>query len=222
MERRQFLHLFAVSATGLAGCRGKQVAHVLEPDAPDMVGSHSAGAETWKPLVHQAVGQLLGRHSSPVVTVSAEDSFPVPGATRRICFVGVENRTSEEIGDFKEQIYEHINATISSAELYAPVSRRFIDAGLRQTRLRPDELFIPGNRRTFAAVMEQLDSGFDFLLYAKLTSGTTQNNSSYQRDYMLTLEMVDVHSGQSDTESAVLRKGYHTSRVGKLLNYGRG
>ena len=46
-------------AVSLVGCRGKQHAHVLTTDDVDMVGSHTAGAETWKPLVDVAVSQLL-------------------------------------------------------------------------------------------------------------------------------------------------------------------
>jgi hypothetical protein len=37
---------------------------------------------------------------------------------------------------------------------------------------------------------------------------------------VLTLELVDVHSGQYDKDAAELRKGYHKSAVGKLKHYG--
>ena len=60
---------------------------------------------------------------------------------------------------------------------------------------------------------------FDYLLFAKLTSGTTEKNANYQRDYLLTLEMVNVNTGDFDKESATIRKGYHRSRLGKLRNY---
>ena len=208
-----FMLVLAVAA---GGCRSKQHAHVLSPDDQDMVGSHVAGAETWKPLITTAVGQLLGRHTTEVTPVSHIDG-QIP--KRRICFVCVENRSSEEIGDFKEQIYEHIDSMITGSEVYAPVSRRFVEAGLRETRLRPDQLFLPANRRRFTDALEQMDQPFDYLLYAKITSGTTQSNSSYQRDYLLTLEMVNVQTGDYDKESATLRKGYHKSVFGKLKHY---
>ena len=57
---------------------------------------------------------------------------------------------------------------------------------------------------------------FDYLLYATLTSGTTHDNKDYQRDYLLTLEMVNVRTGQYDKESAQLDKGYNVSAGAKL------
>ena len=71
------------------------------------------------------------------------------------------------------------------------------------------------------AVMEQAKQPFDYLLFAKITSGTTRsNNKDYQRDYLLTLELVDVVNLTTDKESAELRKGYHKSVLGKLKHYG--
>ncbi len=138
---------------------------------------------------------------------------------KRICFVGVENQSVEEIGDFKEQIYEQINTLLLNSDTFDPISRRYVVAGLEQTRLRPDALFLPDNMQLFTATMAQQGQPFDYLLFAKLTSGTTEKNRDYQRDYLLTLELVDVQTGQFDKESAKIRKGYHVSRIGKLRNY---
>ena len=55
--------------------------------------------------------------------------------------------------------------------------------------------------------MEQQGQPFDFLLYATLTSGTTRVNKDYQRDYLLTLEMVNLHNGEYDKQSATLTQG---------------
>lgn len=223
MDRRSFLvrSLGVGFSLTLAGCRNRQFAHVLDATDADMTGSHTAGASTWKPLVHQSVCQLLGRHSSDIVTTSAEGIPPVPRAGSRICFVGVENASAEELGDFRDQIYEQIDSSISQSGVYSAVSRRFVEAGLRQTRLHPEDLFVPGNRNAFASAMEQIDAPFDYLLFAKITSGTTVSNAKdYQRDYTLTLEMVDVRTGAFDKESATVRKGYHKSRAGKIRHYG--
>ena len=183
-----------------------------------MVGSHSAGAETFNPLIDGAVAKLLGRqetHFHQAGHVPGELPLPV----KRICFVGVENRSAEEIGDFKEQIYEQIDTQILQSQAFDPVSRRLVAVGLKQTRLRPDDLFVPDNARTFAAVLEQQGQPFDYLLFAKLTSGTTQANHDYQRDYLLTLELVHLQTGQYDKESARIRKGYHKTRLGKWRKY---
>ncbi|TWT57633.1 hypothetical protein KOR42_09950 [Thalassoglobus neptunius] len=209
MDRRQFLLL---TSSGLSiwtyGCRGSQKATVLTDMDADAVGSHEAGAETWKPLIDEAVGRLMGRQVQEIQQASMNG---MPTGKKRICFVGVENRSSEEIGDFKEQIFEHIDTMLSQSELYSSISRRYVEAGLRETRLRPDDLFLPDNQQLYLSVMQKLNQPFDYLLFAKLTSGTTRDNKKYQRDYLLTLEMVDINTGEFTKESANLRKLYSKS-----------
>ncbi len=221
MDRRQFLEKSFFGLAGLAaaatlGCRGKQYAHVLQSDQQDMVGSHSAGAATYKPLIDEAVAKLLSRQNPVMGTVGFDGMSKRP---LRICFLGVENKSIEELGDFKDQIYQLIDTQIENSGQFEPISGRFTDAALRESRLRPDELFLPANMRTFVAILERKGQPFDYLLYATITSGTTQRNESYQRDYLLTLEIVNVTSGKYDKESASLSKGYHKTRIGKMRNY---
>ena len=222
MERRTFLAQSAAafaSTIGLTGCRGHQFAQVLKGDQKDMVGSHKAGAETFNPLIDQAVAELLGRHSGGFQPAGFNPNQPPPPpGPATICFVGVENKSAEEIGDFKDQIYQQIDTQILQAGTFRVINRRFVDQGLLQSRLRPDSLFVPANMRTFAGVMEQMGQPFDYLLYATITSGTTQNNASYQRDYLLTLELVNIRTGDYDKQSAKIRKGYHRSMLGAVKN----
>lgn len=214
MHRRLFLNSgLAALAGGLLGCRGNQFAKVKRPGDPSMIGSHQAGGETWRPLMDEAVAKLLGRHAVARQPLPA-GQVPPP---LRICFVGVENKSSEEIGDFKDQIYEQIDAKILASQVFQSVSRRYVEAGLLQTRLRPDVLMVPENMRVFTAIMEQQGQPFDFLLYATITSGTTRENKDYQRDYLLTMELIDVHNGQYDKQSAALSKGYYHSRLSRLI-----
>ena len=56
-------------------------------------------------------------------------------------------------------------------------------------------------------------------MFGKLTSGTTESNHDYQRDYLLTLELVNVQTGHYDKEAAKIRKGYHPSRIGKWRKF---
>ncbi len=219
MDRRRFLTksalgMLALGAAPAVGCRSKQHAQVLRPDQADLVGNTAAGAETYKPLVDEAVARLLGQHQALVQPVS---TAPQPVT---ICFVGVENQSSEELGDFKNQIYEMIDTRLQQSNNYRQVSRRFVETGLRETRLRPDQLLIPQYMRTFSAVMEQYGQPIDGLLFAKITSGTTRNDNAYQRDYVLTLELVDVHTGLFYKEQAEIRKGYERSHAGPLAKTG--
>ncbi len=211
MNRRRFLIaggvIWAGGTFGAIGCRSKQHAQVLRDDQADLVGNTAAGAETFGPLVDEAVCKLLARHQSGFQTVSA------PREPLVICFVGVENKSSEELGDFREQLYQLIDTQIEQSHMYRPISRRFVDAALRETRMRPDQLFVPQNMATFAAYMQQYGQPINCLLYATITSGTTREDNAFQRDYLLTMEIVNVTTGDYDKESAKIRKGYERSRM---------
>ena len=179
-----------------------------------MVGSHEAGAETWKPLIEESVAKLLARSFDRVETVSYTRSDGVP--VRTVCFVGVENRSSEPLGDFREQIYEHIDSLVGTAPSFHMISRRYVEAAMKEIRCRPDALIIQENQRQLQIVLEREEQLFDYLLFASVTSGTTEVNGDYQRNYQLTLELLDIHTGDSLKESAVLRKGYHQSYLDKI------
>jgi hypothetical protein len=193
---------------------------VIQPGEDTMIGSHQAGQETFCPLVNEAVSKLLARHAGEGVQQAsleapADGAEPLPAPVKRICFVGVENKSAEDIGDFKEQIYEIIDQRILESQVFQTLNRRYVDAGLRDARLRPDQLMVPEQMRAFTEKMEQQGQPIDYLLYATITSGTTQENRDYQRDYLLTLELVDVRTGGYDKQSAELSKGYHHSRLSR-------
>lgn len=204
-------------ASNSLGCRGLQYGHLVRGDKPDMVGSHTAGAAVYKPLVDESVAKLLGACSvSPASASFGPDGMPLP---RTVCFVGVENCSSEELGDFKEHIYELIDSKVSNSPDFAPLSRRVMESALHETHLRPDSLLTPANMQLFTSVLRRDGQPVDYLLYAKLTSGTTDRNSSSQRDYLLTLEMIDTRTGFSNKQQAEIRKGYHRSPLGRLASY---
>jgi hypothetical protein len=208
MDRRRFLlngFTLTVGSSVLVGCRHEQHGELIRDDKKDMVGSHAAGAETYKPLIDEALSKLLARQDSGLQPAAVP-----PPAPKRICFVGVENKSSEEIGDFKEQIKEILETRVNNSGSFVVIASRFAAAGLREARLRPDELFIPRNQRTFLAVMESQGKPFDYLLFAAVTSGTTRaSDSKTQKDYMLTLDLVNIENGTQDKESASIRKGYY-------------
>ena len=218
MDRFRILSgvLAIAAAFTFSGCRSHQFGHVIKDNQSDLVGSHSAGAETFNSLINESVARLLARQEIPYQTVNFDGG---PALPKRVCFIGVENHSIEELGDFKEQIYEQIDSQILAAPHFEPVNRRYVQAGLFDARLRPDSLFMPQNMQTFSAAMQRAGQPFDYLMFAKLTSGTTESNHAYQRDYVLTLEVVDVLSGAYDKESAKIRKGYHKSRLGKWHQY---
>jgi hypothetical protein len=220
-----------LASLGMLGCASHQYGHILAKDDQDMVGSHAAGAAEWNPLVDEAVAKLLGRCPPAIQRVGFQNeelALPEHGAIgsalavgpASVCFIGIENKGAEEMADFKDLLYQRIDSQINSAETFRGISRRMIDAALVETRLRPDSLFLPHNRELFAAALGRQGAPVDYLLYATITTGTTERNKSSQRDYLLTLEMVNLHNGDFLKESATIRKGYSKTRAGKWWNYG--
>jgi hypothetical protein len=212
-----------------SGCAGHRYAHIMKGDAIDMVGSHDAGAAVWNPLVDESVAKILSRVPPAVQQVGFDSQMPIDPATgvpapgvSTVCFVGIENKSVEELVDFKDQLFERIDSQINNAPQFRSVSRRMVDAALIETRMRPDSLFLPENRAIFASALGRQGTPVDMLMYATITSGTTDRNSSTQRDYLLTLEMVNIHTGEYVKESAKIRKGYHSTRAGKWWNFGLG
>jgi hypothetical protein len=220
LDRRRFLRQVASGLLGLGvlgevGCRSNQTAQVVKPGDKQMVGSHTAGNETYGPLVDQAVGRLLARHGPNGIQPASLVQGAQPGQPR-ICFVGVENKSIEELGDFKEDLFQRIDKRILESQVFQSISRKYVEAGLNQCHLRPDDLMVPNNMRLFTATMEQMQQPFEFLLFATVTSGTTRSNKDYQRSYTLTLELVNIHNGQADKDGAELEKRYNVSTMAKI------
>lgn len=224
LNRRNFLFQSALLlgggfALGAAGCRNTQKGRVMSSTEANKVGSHQAGAEVFRPIVCETTDKLLDKaYMQPIppsVAVSS-DGLPV----RRVCFIELENKTNEEIGDFKDQLEELIDTKISESSSFTTVSPRAVKGVLRQTGFRPDDLFMPSNMAKFSAAMQQEGAPFEYLFFAKLTSGTTVDNLDKQKDYMLTLEMVNVNMPDDRLkESAMIRKEYMRSAKSKAKSW---
>ena len=216
MDRRTFL-TFVGSLTGstclglLAGCRGHQYGHVLEGRRERPGGQPRGRCRSVQPADRRGGGQAASnaKHDDPGGDLPGCRGAAHP---KSICFVGVENKSIEELGDFKDQIYQQIDTMLVQSQVFQPVSRRVMDAALRETRLRPDSLLIPENMRCSPAVLERQGQPLNYLLFATVTSGTTERNKSQQRDYLLTLEMVNVQTGATTSSRprsarAITRRG---------------
>lgn len=194
-----------IGSLALTGCRSGPKGEVVTDGRKDLVGTTAAGGEVYKPLIDDALGKLLARQNT---VTSVQPAGVLPPPAKKICFVGLENKSSEELGDFKEQIIQIIDTKINNSGVFQQISNRFAAAGLQAARLRPDELFLPANQRKFLGVMESQGQPFDYLLFATVTSGTTRGNGESQKDYQLILELINIQTGQQDKELAMLSKAY--------------
>jgi hypothetical protein len=85
--------------------------------------------------------------------------------------------------------------------------------------LRPDDLFMQENNRMFTSAMGRGGTPVDYLIFAKITSGTTESNRDMQRDYKLTLDLIDTQTFVPISVSAPMRKEYNNSVKGKIGNW---
>jgi len=195
---RSFLVLGVAAMALLTGCRSTPSGRVMDEAEGDVVGSRSAGAETFNRLIEGSAQKLLDRESA---------RYP-EGFKLSVAVMEVENATNEAVGDFLEQIFEVLDTVFEKSGAYDSISRRYVDAVLRDTRLRPSDLALPRNQRAFASALETQKIPVTHLLFPKLTSGTTTSGSTKQKDYILTLELLDIKTGRFDKESQRVRKEY--------------
>jgi hypothetical protein len=189
-----------VVVAGLAlGC-GSTRGRIMGDEEQDLVGNRKAGAPTYDRLVEGAVQKMLGLHRAEVE----------PEGPMKVAFMGVENKGIEEMVDAKAQMEELISTSINRSGVYRTISERFVRRALREIRGGRDDLLLPEYRRRFLAVLEKQRMPVHCLLFATLTTLSTGGQDEMrQRNYMLTLEMIDVESGWNDKVSTRIRKEYN-------------
>jgi len=182
------------------GCSSAPSARIMSADEGDVVGNRRAGAATYDRLIGGTVEKLLKGYSA------ARNDL---GDKVKVVSLEIENASGEEIGDWTDQLYELIDTSINTSGRFQNVSIRFVRQALRENRLRSEDLFIPAKRRLFLQTLEANGDVVQALIFPKLTRGSTGGGSGVtQRNYALTLELVDVKTGESDKETTRLRKEY--------------
>jgi hypothetical protein len=208
-----------ICTIGFIGCKGTQ-ARIMHNGEANTVGSNRAGAEVYNPMVCSATGKLLARAAvEPIQQTNYTAELPTQGGKRKVCFISLENASVEELGDFKEHIKSAILESIAQSDQFEIVSDRAVTAGLRALSFRADDLFMQENMRMFTSAMGQGGTPVDYLLFAKITSGTTEDNRDMQRDYKLTLELINTKTFVPIIESTPMRKEYNNSIKGKIGNW---
>jgi hypothetical protein len=181
------------------GCVGDS-ARILGEDEPDLVDVHGAGAATYEILVTESVAKLLDPHRSRFAT---DPTVPT------VAFVDLENRSAEELGEWREQLLDRIRSAVSRHGSFRLVSDRLVTAVMREMGNPPvDQLLLPAGRRRFAEILERQDEPVQFLLYGSLTRGGTQGDYQRQANYLLTLELIDVKTGLATSDETMVRKAF--------------
>lgn len=188
--------MFVLLVAGLlAGC-GPQ-ARVKGSEEGSLVGSKKAGAETYNQLVGRTVEKLLA------------DRDVAQGKRMVLCFVDIENMSAEELADNREAMYEEIDTIVVNSKAFTNVSRRYVEAALRASGLRAEEIFLGNGRQKFMSVLGKEGITPDYLMWGKVTSLSTDGENRREREYLLTLELVDAKTGITEAKkSDKVRKEY--------------
>jgi hypothetical protein len=187
---------------GAAVCGGCGPSGRLKAQDEDRkVGYKRAGAPEYERLMQSAVGALLDEHEG---AIRAQGKMMV-------AFVGIENKSAEELGDIKDAMYEIIDTQLVNRKIYTNVNRRYVEAAEREANIRDvEELLLPPGRARFMQVLGRQSLVPDYLLWAKITSMTTDTSSDTKdRDYLLTMEMVNANTGETTAKkTAKITKEY--------------
>ncbi len=185
----------------LTSC-GAPAGRIMEDDEGDLVGGNRAGSATYDLIVKGATQELLQKYTDQVLSGSRPTGL-------NVAFAGIENRQSEELGEWRDELNEIIDTGINSFGGFNTVSQRYVGAALRETGLMPDDLFLPAKRRKFFEVLEiQAGNPVKALIFAKLTGGQQSQGDVRQRRYRLTLDMVDSETGANIKADKDIRKEY--------------
>ena len=183
----------------LTACESGPRGRIMTDTDQDYVGDRRAGAAVYDQLIASTVERLLRLDSAKRSAL---------GDKLKVACLEIDNKSGEELGDWTDQLFELIDTSINRSERYENISLRFVREALRETRLRSEQLFIPRHRRAFVELLEQQGLPVEALLFPKLTRGTTDGDGVTQRNYMLTLELVDVQTGRTEKVSDRIRKEY--------------
>lgn len=201
MDRCCFLTLGVVVlsiAMGAAGCSSPS-GRIVEGDEPALVGSRKAGAAVYRPTMAKALGELLAQYAS-------EERAQ---GKRVVAFVGVENKTRDEIRDIREALNQTVSTAVTESRVFTLINQRFVGAALREIGRSAEDLFLGKPREEFKTVLGKDGMTPDFLLFARLTSMTTSAEDVKEVYYQLTLELVDSNTGETNaSKSAEIRKEY--------------
>lgn len=189
--------LLLLAPLTFAAC--ERAAWIKEEDEPDLVGARKGDIPVFNQL-SLVTYDLLENHKGKV---RAQGPMTV-------AFVGIENKSAEEIRDIRDALYEVIDTILVNEETYVPVNRRYVEEAMRVTGQRPESLFLRAGREKFLQAVAAEGIAPDFLLFAVITSMTSEGVDEDQRDYQLTLEMVDANTGVTVAkETGRVRKGYN-------------
>jgi hypothetical protein len=198
---------FAVAALSLAalaaggtGCTGP-TARVKGDDEGTLVDVRRGGTETYKDLIRKGVNEILDEQGARLAGAAEKVS---------VAYVGVENKSSEELGEFRAAIDQEVGTALVNSRMFVNVSNRLVEAAKREANIRDAaDLVVSRHREAFMGVLNRDGLTPQYFLFGTVTSMTSRGSREKERTYQLTFEMMDSSSGQTVTQKTVeVRKAY--------------
>lgn len=190
--------LLLTGALGFTAC-STPAARIKGEGEPDLVAARNMGVVVADQLT-LVTEKLLANHWA---TGRAQGKM-------RVAFIGLENKSAEEIRDIREALYQTIDTILVNDQAYTPINQRYVDEAMRSAGLRPEGLFLRDGRQRFVEAVTREGLAPDYLLYGVITSMTSVGINEDQRNYQLTLELIDANTGETVVKE--------TGRVRKQFN----
>lgn len=187
-------------AFGAAACTGPS-ARMKTDDEGTLVDVSKGGTETYKELIRKGVLSLLESHRK-VLAGGAERPL--------LAFVGIQNKSSEELGEFREAMSNEIETALVESGLYQVISMEAVNAAKRESNLRDvSDLTVARPREAFLSVLNKDGRAPQYILFGVSTTMSSQGISERERTYQLKLQMMDSSNGIVQTQKMVeVRKAY--------------
>ena len=196
-QTKTLLPAIALATLALSACT--PAARIKQDGEPDLVAARNLGVVVADQLT-LVTEKLLDNHRSKV---RAQGNM-------NVAFIGLENKSAEEIRDIREALYQTIDTILVNEATYTLINQRFVDEAMRSAGLRPEGLFLRDGRERFVETVSREGIAPDYLLYGVITSMTSVGIDEDQRNYQLTLELIDANSGVTVAKE--------TDRVRKQFN----
>ena len=186
----------------LVGCKSTPsgpTGRVMDVSEGDLTGDTKAGASLYKPQVESLVQSMLASR------LASESGLE----RARLCVLRIENDGMEELGDWGEQLFSLIRTSIDTSNQFNNLSTRVMDRALQEGNMVQDDLLLPKYQRKFSEILEASGQPIQYLVYPRLSTGTTTSGGQTQREYHMELELVALASGESISfTSKPMRKAY--------------
>jgi hypothetical protein len=181
---------FGIGAAALMLCLtacGGESGRVKTANEGDLVGARKAGAETYNRLVEGAVKKL----------VDHVERKPAAGKRFVIAFLPIDNEGAEELGDRRAATYEAAAQAVFDSGLFTMLDKDYIDTVVKKVGMRPKDLFLQEGIEKFLSVLRTDGKDPSYLLMANYTTLSTDGSGGVsQRDYQMTMRLVDSSSGE--------------------------